>query len=132
MKNEEFYQQWIALMHQQNALMERIAIALERMAPDGGAPNLQKSIEEFKSFNWASIGAKVVQTDQYGPAIVEWGGKQFTRRSPQNKFSAAIWFSRGTGEKDSEGRTIYERLISFKVLEGADPLSAKAAMHLVN
>lgn len=130
MKNEEFYQQWIGLMHQQNALMERIAIALERMAPDSGAPNLQKPIEEYKGFNWAAIGARVVQSDQYGPAIVEWGGKQFTRRSPQNKFSAAIWFSRSTGAKDGEGRTIYERLISFKVLEGADPVSAKAAVHL--
>ncbi|MGP1382994.1 MAG: single-stranded DNA-binding protein [Thainema sp.] len=130
MKNEEFYERWLLLQQQQTALMERIAIALERMAPDDGAPNLQKSIEEFKGFDWPSIGARVVQSDQYGPAIVEWGGKQFTRRSPQNKFSAAIWFSRSTGVKDSEGRPIYERLISFKVLEGADPVSAKAAQHL--
>ena len=130
MKNDEFYDAWIGLMQRQNALLERIATSLERMAPDAGAPNLQKPIEEFRGFDWASIGAKVVQSDQYGPAIVEWGGKQFTRRSPQNKFSAAIWFSRSTGEKDSEGRAQYERLISFKVLEGADPISAKAAQQL--
>lgn len=130
MKNDEFYDQWIGLMQRQNALLERIATSLERMAPDAGAPNLQKPIDEFRGFDWGSIGAKVVQADQYGPAIVEWGGKQFTRRSPQNKFGAAIWFSRSTGDKDSEGRTIYERLISFKVLEGADPVSGKAAQHL--
>lgn len=130
MQNQEFYDQWIGLMQRQNALLERIATSLERMAPDGGAPNIQKNIEEFRSFDWGSIGAKVVQSDSHGPATVEHGGKIYTRRSPQNKYDAAIWFSRSTGEKDGEGRTIYERLISFKTLKGADPISAKAAQQL--
>lgn len=124
---EDYIKHLIVLQQQQAKALERIAIALERMAPDAGAPNLQKPISQFKSFDWASIGSSVVQRDEHGPAIVEWGGKQFTRRSPQNKYDPAIWFSRSTGERNGEGTVIYERLITFKTMSDVEPIGRKAA-----
>lgn len=126
----EIFKQWLKTQERQAAALERMAIALERLAPEAGAPNLQKPIAEFKGFDWSTIGASVVQRDQYGAAVVEWGGKQFTRRSPDNKFGAAIWFSRSTGEKDEQGRNQYERLITFKVLHEAEPIGSKASARL--
>ncbi|WP_171573703.1 single-stranded DNA-binding protein [Leptolyngbya sp. Cla-17] len=102
--------------------MERIAASLERLAPvSQAAPNYQKTLEEFRSFDWAMIGATIVQSDPSGAAIVEWNGQQFTRRSPTNKFGEAIWFSRSVG-KDDDGNTRYERLITFKKAGEVEPI----------
>ncbi|MHC5829041.1 MAG: single-stranded DNA-binding protein, partial [Nostoc sp.] len=64
--------------------------------------------------------------DQHGAAIVGWGGQQFIRRSPANKYDPAIWFSRCTG-KAEDGSNAYERLITFKPLSKTevDPLPEK-------
>ena len=71
--------------------LERIAEAVERLAPAStAAPNYTYPLESFSSFDWASINATVVQSDQYGAAIVSWKGQQFVRRSPSNKFDPAI------------------------------------------
>ncbi len=83
------------------------------------APNFQRSLETFAAFNWASIGATVERTDQYGAAIVSWRGLQFVRRSPSNKFQEIIFFSRCVG-KDDDGNNKYERLISFKPVSKID------------
>src|SRR5689334_6949166 len=92
----------------------RIADALERMAPAmPKAPNYQYPIEAFPNFDWESINAVVEKQDQYGVAVVAWGGQVWVRRSPANKYGGAIWFSRAVG-KDEEGKTFYERLITFK------------------
>lgn len=92
----------------------RIADALERIAPaTPKAPNYQYPIEAFKNFDWETINAVVEKTDQFGAAIINWGGRSWIRRSPSNKFGAAIWFSCAVG-KDDEGNTLYERLITFK------------------
>lgn len=128
--DNEFFKQWLQVQERQTAALERIAIALERLAPEAGAPNWQKPLTKFKTFDWSSIGASVVQSDPYGPAIVEWGGKQFVRRSPDNKFGAAVWFSRATGGKDAEGRNLYERLITFKAPQEVEPVGRKASGQL--
>ncbi|WP_104010074.1 single-stranded DNA-binding protein [Trichormus variabilis] len=103
----------------------RIADALERIAPaTPKAPNYQYPIEQFLTFDWESIGAVVEKHDQYGAAVVSWGGRSFLRRSPANKYSAAIWFSCAVG-KDGEN-TIYERLITFKPRNSnAEPIPEK-------
>ncbi len=102
------------------SVLIRIADALDRMAPaTPKAPNYQYPIEAFANFDWESIGAVVEQQDQYGAGVVLWGGHTWTRRSPSNKYGAAIWFSRATS-KDDKGEPIYERLITFK------PRTAKA------
>lgn len=103
---------WLEIQHRQMQALERIASTLEELAPKS-APNYQKPLEEFRSFNWASINASVERSDQYGVAIVNWKGRQFVRRSPSNKFGEALWFSRCVG-KDETGANQYERLITFK------------------
>ncbi|MHC5762616.1 single-stranded DNA-binding protein [Nostoc sp.] len=123
---------WLQIQHRQMlalekmaANLERMAIALDRLSPRT-APNYQFPLEQFKNFDWSAIGATVEKSDQYGAAIVSWGGQQFTRRSPTNKFDPAIWFSRCTG-KAEDGSNAYERLITFKPLSKTevDPLPDK-------
>lgn len=108
--------------------MERIAIALEKIARgnEPEEPNYVKPIEDFRAFDWEIIGASIVQQDADGPTHVEHGGFIWTRRSPQNKFDPAIWFSRPAG-KDADGNVKYLRLITFRPIKEADPLSRKAA-----
>ena len=95
------------------------------------APNYQYPIEVFSNFDWESIGAAVVQQDQYGAGVVSWGGKDWVRCSPANKYGAAIWFSRATGV-DDKGEPSYERLITFKPRNtSVEPIPQKVA-NLIN
>ena len=106
-------------------LLERIADALDRLAPPPTAPNYQFSLEAFKFFDWKSIGAMVEQSDASGATIVCRNGLYFTRRSPSNKFGEAIWFSRSV--KDENGQPTYERLITFRPITNVqvEPLPEK-------
>lgn len=111
---------WLSIQAQQLTALERIADALERLAPTSvAAPNYIKPLEQFADFDWATIGAAVDKSDQYGAAIISWRGQQFVRRSPQNKFGEAIWFSRCVG-KDDQGENRYERLITFKPISNVE------------
>lgn len=112
-------------------LLERLAIGIETLAR-GSAPaelNYQRPLPEYKTFDWSSIGASVVQADQDGPTHVEQGGFLWTRRSPSNRFDPAIWFSRANG-RDADGNVEYLRLITFKPVKEAERLPEKAAQAL--
>lgn len=114
--NREDIQVILELLNSQRIALERIADAVERIAPSTQvAPNYQYSLESFATFDWESLGATVERSDQYGAAIVNWRGNRFVRRSPSNKFGEAIWFSRCVG-KDDNGENKYERLCIFKPL----------------
>lgn len=89
------------------------------------APNYKRPIEDFATFDWDSIGARVVKTDVYGVAQVEHNDQIYTRRAPENKFNEAIWFSRPDG-KDADGNNRYVRLITFRKFGEAEPISRKA------
>lgn len=107
------------------SLLNRIAVALESIAlTNAPAPNFVKPIAAYADFDFTAIGALVRQRDAHGPTELEWGGYLWTRRSPQNKFGEAIWFSRATG-KDAEGNVKYVRLITFKKMGEAEPLPRK-------
>ena len=54
------------------------------------APNYRRPLSDYRDFDWASIGAIVLKEDGDGATEVEWNGQAFTRRSPENKFDAAI------------------------------------------
>lgn len=103
------------LLHENNRLLERIANSLEANAPKE-APNFQLRLEEFATFDWTKIDATVERHDAQGAAIVSWKGKQFVRRSPTNKYSPVVFFSRCTG-KDEQGENQYERLCTFKSVQ---------------
>ena len=104
----------------------RIADALEEIALANApkAPNYVRSITEYQTFDWSGLGAEVVKKDKFGVAQVQWGGYLWTRRSPQNKFGEAIWFSRTEG-KDTEGKIRYARLITFKKPGEVEPVPEK-------
>jgi hypothetical protein len=89
------------------------------------APNYQRPLSEYPTFDWPSIGAMVLSQDEDGATSVEWSGQVFTRRSPSNKFQCAIWFSRHLGQ-DADGNKRYARLITFRDLNDAEPIAAKA------
>jgi hypothetical protein len=107
-----------------NALLLRIAVALEALARNGkpAEPNLMKHIREYKNFDWSSINARVVSGDRDGATQVEWDGQIWIRRSPYNaKFTPAIWYSRSCGA-DAEGKANYLNLITFKDFADAEAM----------
>jgi hypothetical protein len=120
-------------INEQNEILRMIAASLEgveshlrQMAVSSNtAPNYQRPLSEYPTFDWLSISATVLNRDDDGATSVEWNGQVFTRRSPSNKFDAAVWFSRHLGQ-DSDGNKRYARLISFRSLNDAEPIAAKA------
>ena len=108
------------------ASLEGIESHLRQMAISSNpAPNYQRPLSEYPTFDWSSIGATVLNRDGDGVTAVEWNGQVFMRRSPSNRFDGAVWYSRHLG-KDSDGNMRYARLISFKALSDAEPIAAKA------
>ena len=109
--------------------LARIAANTEPEAPE--EPDMQRPIDAYRSFDWSSIGADVVRADEYGAALVEYDGKLWTRRSPENKFGEAIWFSRAAG-KDPDGTNRYLRLITFRPVHAPEPISRGAEKAITN
>ncbi len=89
------------------------------------APNYRRPLSEYRDFDWSSIGAIVLKEDKDGATEVEWNGQVFTRRSPDNSYDAAVWYSRSVG-KDSDGKNKYLRLITFKPSSESRSIGAKA------
>jgi hypothetical protein len=116
---DEQFQLLMEVLIENNRLLKRL---IDLQAPQF-APNYQKNLQHFETFDWASISATVEQRDRDGVAVVTWRGSQYLRRSAQNKFRPAIWFSRAIG-KDEQGENQYERLITFKDAE-VEPLPEK-------
>jgi len=114
----EYQQQIIHLLTRQTILLEKILLAVQPSTP----PNYQFPLSEFARFNWETIGAIVHQSDRDGVAVVFWGGNLFYRRSANNKYKPAIWFSRSIS---NGGNAAYERLITFKEISEVDPLPEK-------
>src|SRR3990172_8911486 len=104
------------LLSAQNAILTLIAESLDALAKAQlgaqPAPDLRYPLENYKNFDFVSIGAEVAGQDRHGPTGVTWGGRLFGRRNGAGKFGRAIWFSRKTGEED--GHRKYERLVTFK------------------
>ena len=126
------FAQYLALQQQQIIELSRIAAALEQLQSGSSAtghyaPNYERNLNEFSEFDWSSIGAVVEYSDDYGVAAVRWGGKSFRRRSANNKFTPAIWFSRCCG-KDERGENVYERLVTFKPIAQAEPLPERVKL----
>jgi hypothetical protein len=120
-------------LSEQNELLRMIAESLRGVeahlrqiaVTSNPAPNYQRPLSEYPTFDWSSIGAIVLNRDDDGVTAVEWNGQVFTRRSASNKFPEAVWYSRHIGQ-DVDGNRRYVRLITFKVLSDAEPIAAKA------
>lgn len=104
----------INAMREQYKLFSKISKQLDQLieqtAPAG--PDYREPLAVFKTYNWASIEAEVIDTDKYGPSAVRWRRQVYTRRAGDGKFGKAIWFSRSIGKQD--GENVYVRLITFK------------------
>jgi DdrB-like protein len=134
-QSDDRIEKLIAVLGQRmNALIETLQIISEslqgvesylRQIAVSSNPNYRRPLSDYQDFDWASIGAIVLKEDRDGATDVEWNGQVFTRRSPENKFDAAIWFSRCIG-KDGDGNNKYVRLISFKAPPESGPIAGKA------
>ncbi len=126
MTNEQF-QQWLQIQEKQLTALEKIAAALEMLTPEKSTPNYRYDLKKFPTFDWSSIHAEVERKDRYGAATVIWQGKRYVRRSPENGFGAAIFFTRCIG-KSENGHNQYERLITFEALNNLQvrPISREA------
>lgn len=98
-------------------LLGTITASLERIATGDqdpeAVPEWTYPIENFATFNWELHNIAILASDQDGPTVVQWQGKAYKRRSPENAYGAAIWYSRCTG-KDTEDRNKYAKLLIFK------------------
>lgn len=119
--NDQQFQILCNILLRQAQALEAIAQRLESLEQAQGkpAPDYQFDIGQFKNFDWGQINATIEKRDQYGAAIVLWRGRQYLRRSPQNKYSPAIWFSRKVGGS-------YERLATFKPAPQVDAIARQA------
>jgi DdrB-like protein len=116
-----------------NEIMQAISNSLDEIEShlrqiaisNNPAPNYQRQLSEYPTFDWTSINATVLGEDGDGATTVEWAGQVFTRRSPSNRYGEAIWFSRCVG-KDLDGNNKYVRLITFKAPAEASPIPEKA------
>lgn len=115
----------------QTDILQDIAHSLRQLAQAQmpAAPNYQRPLADFPTFDWASIGAEPILEDRDGVAEVGWNGQTFKRRSAQNKFAPAIWFNRSDG-KDADGNVKYVRLITFKAPTEAEVLPGKTTKAL--
>ncbi|HEV2669298.1 MAG TPA: single-stranded DNA-binding protein, partial [Blastocatellia bacterium] len=105
------------------ASLQGVESHLSQMAVSSNtAPNYQRPLSDYPTFDKSSISATVLNRDDDGATSVEWSGQVFTRRSPSNKFDAAVWFSRHLGQ-DSDGNKRYARLITFRALSDAEPIA---------
>jgi DdrB-like protein len=109
---EDQFELFIFIQERQALALEKIARLLEQQLPRQPAPNYQATLEKFPDFDWASIGATVEKSDRDGVALVSWARTLYKRRSPDNAYGAAIFFSRCVGRNEA-GQNQYERLITF-------------------
>jgi hypothetical protein len=109
------------------ALLARIAVALERLAINTPAPNYKRGLVAYKTFDFARLGIRVVKSDADGPSVLEWNNHYFTRRAGKGKFGVAVWFSRPIGKGEGEDEECrFERLITFKDYSEAEGLPTEA------
>ncbi len=99
--------------------LERIAAHLEGQQPER-LPSHRASIAEFPVYDWAAIGARVVQADEDGPTHVQAHGRIWARRASA-KNGPEVWFSASLGG-DESGRADWHTLIKFSRLYEPDRL----------
>jgi len=113
------------ILHTISETLQDIESHLRQIAVSSNpAPNYKRPLSDYQNFDWASIGATVLKEDSEGVTEVEWNDQVFKRRSGNNTFGAAIWFSRAVG-KDLEGKNKYVRLITFNVPSESEPIAVK-------
>ena len=112
----------IRLTHTQNALLSAMADSMNqlRQAYQPVEPDYRRPLAAYATFDWRTIDATVTESDQDGPAIIEWNRHTWKRRSGDGKYGRAIWYSRPAPTDTDENN--YYRLITFKDYDQAEPI----------
>lgn len=108
----------------QSAALAEVIRQLQALRADSApeSPNYRRAMAEYAVFDWGSIGAEEIASDEHGVSAVMWNKHQFIRRSGSGRYGPAIWFSRPTGGNGDS--TEYARLVTFKDWE-AEALDKK-------
>jgi hypothetical protein len=114
-------------------VLGRIADALERQnaaAAEAAADDtLTFTIGDYKTFDWSSIGATVVQRDADGVSLIRAANGKLAKRRSNDRFGTEIWFSYSTG-KSADGTPQYQRVIEFREIAPPEPLGRKTEQAL--
>jgi hypothetical protein len=114
-------------------VLGRIADALERQnaaAAEAAADDtLTFTIGDYKTFDWSTIGATVVQRDADGASLIRAANGKLAKRRSNDKFGTEIWFSYSTG-KSADGTPQYQRVIEFREIAPPEPLGRKTEQAL--
>jgi hypothetical protein len=109
------------------AQVKRIADAVEAHQAD--AETLSFPLGEFKAFDWANVGMRVVQHDSDGPSVIQAPNGKMCKRRSNDKFGTEIWFSYCSGKAD-DNTPKYAKVIEFKEVKAPEPLGRKTEQAL--
>lgn len=113
------------------AVLGRIAGALEGAAQRDNAHDdtLVFPLGDYPSFDWAKIGATVVQSDEFGVSVIRAANGRMATRRTNEKFGTEIWFSYAIG-KNADDTPKYQRVIEFREIKPPEPIGRKTEQAL--
>lgn len=107
--------------------VKRIADAIESHQADNEM--LSFPLGDFKTFDWANVGMRVVARDDDGPSVIQATNGKMCKRRSNDKFGTEIWFSYCSG-KNEDNTPQYTKVIEFKQVKAPEPLGRKTEQAL--
>lgn len=105
------------------SLVGRIANSLEAQNAADLDAVLTYPHSAFASFDWSSIGATIVQSDDDGVCQIKTASGRIATRRSHEKYGTDFWFSYAVG-KDGE-KVKYHKVVEFVPPASVEPLSRK-------
>lgn len=86
-------------------------------------------LNEFHTFDWATINARAIYSDADGVAAIAGEDGRIYKRRSNAKYGNDIWFSRGDGKNEDDGTPNYKTLVKFVdiKIEDVQPLGRSVA-----
>lgn len=111
------------------AVLGRIANVLEAPRESAHDDTLVFPLGDYKAFDWAKIGATVIQSDEFGVSVIRAGNGRMATRRTNEKFGTEIWFSYAIG-KNADDTPKYQRVIEFREIKPPEPIGRKTEQAL--
>jgi hypothetical protein len=124
-------EQLATLISALNHGFDRVVKALESARPAITGDTIEAALASFKTFDWSSIGASVIETDEDGVSMIRAANGKICKRRSNDKFGTEIWFSYPNGRKE-DGTPDYKRVIEFRELDAPEPLGRKTMAALTS
>ena len=105
------------------AVLNRIAVALEAQNAADLDNVLTYPHSAFANFDWSSIGASIVQSDDDGVCQIKTASGRIATRRSHEKYGTDFWFSYAVG-KDGD-KVKYHKVVEFVPPASVEPLSRK-------